>query len=145
MLIKKWMILPVTALMISAAPALAEEGRSMMKMHGGDRGGHMMKEADTDNDGVVTKSEFLAAHEKKFTEIDKDGDGKITEEDIKAHMEAKRQKKKDEWFDKADTDGDGKLSREELDAHKMKMKNKMMEHRNGGMMMDDDGDDSSGE
>lgn len=147
MLIKKWMVLSVAALMVSTVPAMAEEGHMMKKWKSGDsdRVGYMMEKADKNNDGVISKSEFMASHEEKFTKMDANGDGNITKEEINTYKENKRKKMQDEWFNKADTDGDGKLSREELEAHKMKMRDGKMGYRRGGMMMDDNGDDSSEE
>lgn len=55
--------------------------------HGGKRGGGgmmMLKMADTDKDGAVTKAEFVAAGLKHFDMADANKDGKLTPEERKA-------------------------------------------------------------
>jgi len=48
--------------------------------------GHM-KKIDTDGDGVISKSEFMAKHEEKseerFDKIDADGDGVLSKKEMK--------------------------------------------------------------
>ena len=53
---------------------------------------HRMKNMDTNNDGAVSKDEFMAHAEKKFAMKDKDGDGVISAEEMSAmkkHKEGK--------------------------------------------------------
>lgn len=64
-----------------AAPLYAMEGE-------GDRHAQHLKEVDTDGDGKVSKTEFLAKAEKRFAEADANGDGFIVKEEHKA-MRAK--------------------------------------------------------
>lgn len=52
-----------------------KEGKCGMKM--------MMKKMDTDEDGAISKNEFMQHHEKKFTKKDKNADGKLTEDEMK--------------------------------------------------------------
>lgn len=60
----------------------------------GSSGGMMalVRLADTDKNGAVTKAEFLAATDKRFTAMDLNHDGKITREDRQAAREARRSK-----------------------------------------------------
>ena len=46
----------------------------------------MFREMDTDHDGKISKSEWMAFQEKQFNRIDKNGDGFITKEEIKERM-----------------------------------------------------------
>lgn len=89
-----------------AAPALAEEGQTPPPGGPGGPGGHeKMMNADTDGDGFLSKTEFMAVHEKRFAEMDKDSDGKISKDEMKAHRETMREKfkeKKAEWEAKKD-------------------------------------------
>jgi hypothetical protein len=63
--------------MIMAAPAFANEDMAnKMDGHGG-----MWAAMDTNNDGKVTKDEWNAAHEKKFTETDANNDGVISKDE----------------------------------------------------------------
>lgn len=59
------------------------EGR-MGKRGGGKRGMMMLRMADTNKDGAITRDEFLAAHGKHFDMTDANKDGKISPEERKA-------------------------------------------------------------
>lgn len=63
-----------------------------MGMHGGHRGGHggMMKMADTNNDGVITKAEAVAAAMAHFDKADANHDGSVTPQERKAAMASMR-------------------------------------------------------
>jgi Ca2+-binding EF-hand superfamily protein len=54
----------------------------------------MFKKMDADGDGVVTKAEADAYHNKKFAEKDVNKDGKITKEELEAYKEKKREERK---------------------------------------------------
>ena len=74
--------------------------------HHGDR----MKKADTDNDGKISKAEFLAEKEKHFAKMDVDGDGFLDREDMKAarkQMKAMHEKMKAERKENGDKEGCG--------------------------------------
>lgn len=68
---------------------------------GGSRGDHdrhgggkaMMKMADANNDGAVTKAEFDAAHARHFAMMDTNSDGTVTAEERKAARDAMRDRK----------------------------------------------------
>ncbi|MCJ2178639.1 EF-hand domain-containing protein [Novosphingobium album (ex Hu et al. 2023)] len=72
-------------------------GRDGHGMHGrGGMRGHgmmMLKMADTNNDGAVSKAEFMAAATKHFGDMDANNDGKVTKEE----RQAARQKMKAQW------------------------------------------------
>lgn len=54
--------------------------------------GDHFKKADTNNDGSISKEEFMTRHEKKFVEIDANHDGKISNDEMKARHEAMKAK-----------------------------------------------------
>ena len=62
---------------------------NMEKMHSGHDFG--MKDADTNNDGIISREEFMAAHqaraEKMFTKMDTNNDGKIDQSERQAGKE----------------------------------------------------------
>lgn len=66
------------------------EGR-MGKRGGGKRGMMMLRMADTNKDGVITRDEFMAAHGKHFEMTDTNKDGKISPEERKAQAAKMRQ------------------------------------------------------
>ena len=53
--------------------------------HGDKAGGMMLKMADTNQDGAVSRDEFIAAHAKMFDTADANKDGKLTADERKAH------------------------------------------------------------
>jgi len=69
---------------------------------------------DTDGDGMVSKAEYDANHDKHFKELDTNGDGKLSPDEMRAghHVIAKENFKK--RFDDADSNHDGALSRDEI-------------------------------
>ena len=75
---------------LSATAAMAEhhEGGAHDK-------GKMMERIDTDGDGVVSKAEFMAKHEEKFTKMDKNSDGNLSKEEMESAREAMKEKWKD--------------------------------------------------
>ncbi len=48
-----------------------------------------MKMMDADEDGAVSKEEFMQHHEEKFTKKDKNADGKLTDDEMKMMHEGK--------------------------------------------------------
>lgn len=86
------------------------------------KGNHSwMDKADTNNDGTLTKAEFMASNEEFFKKLDANNDGSVTKEERSAHhdkMKAEHEARKAEFMGKYDTDKDGKLS----DAEKEVMK-----------------------
>jgi len=51
---------------------------------GHDHKGKMMQKVDTNNDGMISKAEFMAKHEEKFMKMDVNSDGMISAEEHKA-------------------------------------------------------------
>ena len=92
------------ALTSIASPALAQ------------RGGDWFAAADTNSDGVVTRAEFIAYRDARFTKFDRNKDGVISPADL-----PRLAKRKPEALDRlmgamggADGNGDGAISRSEL-------------------------------
>lgn len=79
--------------MLASVPAFAEGGPK--GDHKGPRHDRMMEKIDTDKDGKLSKAEFVAAQEARFTEMDADKDGFVTKEEGKAAHEAMRKKWKE--------------------------------------------------
>ena len=80
----------ISALSIGANAALAEKnGDGMHDEHKG----KMMERIDTNGDGMISKAEFMAKHEEKFTKMDVNNDGLLSMEEMK---EAKAEMK-EKW------------------------------------------------
>lgn len=79
-----------------------------------------LAQADANGDGVLTREELKAAHEKHHEEMkkraDTNGDGQISKEE----WQAARSKFAEERFAKGDKNGDGFLTEEEIGAQRWK-------------------------
>lgn len=73
--------------------------------------------ADTNNDGRISKAEFVNAANIRFSESDKNGDNFVSKEERDAHREFRSSERDDARFDRIDQNGDGVITREEFDAH----------------------------
>lgn len=115
----------------ATVPSFAAPGDRGPKGHGPrhEMGGPMMKDrtfiyllknADADKDGKVTKAELTAFEEKKFAEIDADKDGSLTPGEFrtyrKAAMEAFRKDHPRAEREEAKADGDKKPSEERAEG-----------------------------
>lgn len=79
-----------------------------------------MRAMDADNDGAVSREEFMAGHletDARFAAIDDDKDGAVSRDE---YLAAGRQNREDR-FKALDSNGDGRLTREELDARRIAM------------------------
>lgn len=83
-----------------ALPAFAAKGEGK-KNDDGDKAAAAFTKADTNSDGFVTESEFIAARGKKadegksktqFGRLDKDSDGKLSKEEFQAVAAGKKKK-----------------------------------------------------
>lgn len=91
------LLLSALALTVIAAPVMAQDGA-----HDGPHGKMMDRKmnADTDGDGALSKTEFMAVHEKRFAEMDGNSDGSISKDEMESHRETMKEKfkeKRAEW------------------------------------------------
>ena len=56
---------------------------------------HHMKKMDTDGDGQISKDEFMAHAEKRFSKKDKNNDGFISKDEMKRQCHKKRKPKQE--------------------------------------------------
>lgn len=80
--------------------------------------------ADLNQDGEVTKAEFMETAEAHFAAVDANSDGFLSEDERKTFRAAKVEEMKDGLFNKMDADGDGAISRDEMTAVGEKMKSR---------------------
>lgn len=99
--------------------------------------------ADLNQDGQITRAEFQAEANAKFTAADTNFDSLLTKDEMKALREKKRDERKSKRFAEVDTNGDGALTRAEMnaakDARKTEMKARRLEKldTNGDGSVDD--------
>ena len=67
--------------------------------HYGEHKGKMFEKHDTNDDGVISKEEFMSEAEARFAQMDSDGDGNFSKEEAEAFHEKMREKMK-EYKDK---------------------------------------------
>jgi hypothetical protein len=99
--LKLAVLLAATGSVLTFGLAHAEDGPP-----NNDRPSHRFKEADTNNDGFITKDEMRAAAEKRtnamFEKLDTNKDSKLSEEELKAGRKMMREKFRERWDKKHD-------------------------------------------
>jgi Ca2+-binding EF-hand superfamily protein len=84
--------------------------------HGQARFERMLKEVDSNGDGLIQRSEMEGRAAARFTEMDTNGDGALSREEMQTSREAMRAQRMQERFATMDTNGDGQISPEEMAA-----------------------------
>ena len=101
-----------------------------------------MHKIDTDNDGTVSKQEWLAYQEKVFAALDKDNSGKIDEKTFLSPSSGMaslatggfaRGLQTKAMMHKIDTDGDGTVSHDEYIAYQSKIFDMMDTDKSGSL------------
>lgn len=70
--------------------------------------------ADLDGNGEVTRAEFMAAGEARFTAADTDFDGFLNRDEMDALRDAERSERTRKHFSKLDANGDGAVTEAEM-------------------------------
>ncbi|MCD8497515.1 MAG: hypothetical protein LRZ85_05205 [Alphaproteobacteria bacterium] len=107
-------LLTLAAVAMIAVPVTAHAEDTAKGDHKGP--GKMFEETDTDGDGMMSKDEFMAFHEKRFAEMDGNGDGKISTEEAKAKAQEWREKMKERRKEMMEKRGEMKDAPEEAPA-----------------------------
>ena len=93
---KKLLLLTATGLILQATPVLASDyGDGQGRQGKNGQKGEMFAKHDTNGDGVISESEFLAHAKVKFAEKDANSDGSISKEEAQAAHAAKRAKRQE--------------------------------------------------
>jgi Ca2+-binding EF-hand superfamily protein len=97
---------------VSAALLLLLGAPAMAQM----RGEGIFERADANNDGSVTREEFVAARAGQFTKYDRNSDGYLDSNDVPKRLAARRQQNGggDLLVGQFDADGDGKVTKQEF-------------------------------
>jgi len=102
------MLTAAALLSLLSTPSMAQ-----MMRQGGEG---MFERADANNDGSVTREEFIAARGQQFAKFDRNSDGHLDSNDVPKRLaERRKQNGGGEMLaGQFDTDGDGKVSKEEF-------------------------------
>lgn len=102
----------VSASVVSAALLVSLSAPAMAQM----RGEGIFERADANNDGSVTREEFVAARGVQFAKFDRNSDGYIDSNDVPQRLAARRQQNGggEMLMGQFDANGDGKVSKEEF-------------------------------
>jgi hypothetical protein len=101
-------------LLATAALLSLVSAPSMAQMRPGAEG--MFERADANDDGSVTKAEFIAARGVQFAKFDRNSDGHLDSNDVPKRLAARRQQNGggDMLMKQFDADSDGKVTQEEF-------------------------------
>lgn len=92
---RKYSILLVLAMIATPLASFAEEP-GYEKNKGPQGPMRLLQEADTNKDGTLSRTEFLAGHqkfaEKRFEMLDADKNGEVSQDEIKVMREKRRKK-----------------------------------------------------
>lgn len=75
---------------------------------------NIMRHADADKDGNITKAELISAHEKRFKEFDLNSDGNVTAKEVQEKLSAHYEKIAKRITRRFDENRDGKVTAEEF-------------------------------
>ena len=151
------------SMLVLAAAAGLSFGGAAAAQPGGPGGGPAfgLLEADANSDGQLTRAEFNAAQQARFSELDADRSGGVTEAELEAHMRARMDERRarieqrlaqrgeeapdkrggpnpermrarlQEGFSKQDANGDGAMSLAEFSARGEGMFARLDQDKNG--------------
>ena len=129
-----WIKGAAVAAAVVSAPLVAQETMGSAGRGGGGGGMAMLRMADANGDGVITRDEYVAAADARFARMDRNGDGKLdrTDRQMPSTFPAVaptpparigQNLSHDQFragalrrFDRLDTNGDGKIDATELAA-----------------------------
>ena len=150
-MLKKRFTMPKTTLLSVALLSLLVSGCSLLKPHYSDEQMHsyLFDKFDSDEDGFITKAEYMDFIDERFVKMDTNRDGTITKDDLYGSRfytflpelaeavfrdsdtdmdglitEDEMIKAEEVRFDKMDLNGDGQLSRDEFVINDMSEFNK---------------------
>ncbi len=95
--------------------------------------------ADANQDGVITRAEFMAESQSKFASFDSNGDGYISEDERTSARENGQAERRTAMFGQIDANGDGVISRDEFEAAGDNRKEKSREKRRQRRDVNQDG------
>lgn len=99
----------VAALSLAAAVGVATAQQAPAPQHSAQHRG-----PDADNDGRISRAEFVDGRIARLTAQDANRDGTVSVEEVQAGRQAQRAERQAAMFDRLDTNNDGSISRAEF-------------------------------
>lgn len=99
-----------------AALAVLTAGAAIAQQQVPQPGQHRAARGDADNDGRISRAEFVDARVARLTALDANRDGQISAEERQAAGQARHAERAETRFARLDKDGNGSISREEFAA-----------------------------
>lgn len=110
---KKLVITGSLAILLAVIAGVAvakHHGRYHHKMHGF----HMLKKADVNKDGIITKEELQQTQLKRFKKLDSNGDGEVTVDEVQKRWLSRIEKRAKRMTRRFDANRDGKVTQDEF-------------------------------
>ena len=111
--------LPLIALLLLAAPAVAAPGPTTDNPRPAARQNSGIMRYDTNKDGFVDRAEWDAGQDGRFKELDANHDGKLTKEELFSQSRSTSDRaleRQEAFFRRMDRDHDGFVSKDEFMA-----------------------------
>jgi hypothetical protein len=116
-------ILPLILILLAAAPALAAPGDENAAPRPARPSNSGMMRYDTNKDGFVDRTEWVAGQEARFKQLDADKDGKLSKDELFSRTQQaagtvlpndRTLERQDAFFRRMDSDRDGAITKAEF-------------------------------
>ena len=111
---KKIIVGAVATIFVVGVAGIAIAKHKHMRGHHGMHSMNMLKKADANKDGTITKDELRASQQNRFKAIDTNNDGVIGVEEVQQRMARRMEKRAKRMTRRFDANRDGKVTEEEF-------------------------------
>jgi HipA-like protein len=97
----------------------------------------LIRQADSNNDGMVTRDEFLTRRAQAFPDLDGDGSGSLTANEFEAAVAGRAQRFSAKAFGMVDINGDGVISRSEWEQNPPRAFDRLDRNEDGALSQEE--------